>query len=74
MTNTTIKLTAPQEAMLRKAIQSDGRAPAGLMDGPKRTAYKLEMLGLGDTMFHGCLYFVVNDAGRAWVAAKDDRK
>lgn len=69
MSSSTIKLTDPQRAMLKKAAaNADGKAPAGLMDGPKRTARKLEELGLGETYFYGCLMFRINEAGRELAA------
>lgn len=59
------KLTQPQQDMLLKAATDpDGTASAGLTQR-KRTAYKLEDLGLGTTHFWGCLIFTINDAGRA---------
>jgi hypothetical protein len=69
MSNDSIKLTAPQQRMLQKAAANErGRAAAGLMDGPKRTAYKLQEMGLGHTFFSGALWFEINDRGRSVAA------
>jgi hypothetical protein len=69
-----IKLSPKQRELLLKAAADEDyfSASTGLMDGPKRTAEKLQELGLGRYFFWGSGMFQANRAGRALAAQLQD--
>jgi hypothetical protein len=63
--NRQMKLTEPQERMLRKAVR-EGRTVAG--QRTIKTADKLFEYGLARREFHGCVIVIPTAHGIAWVA------